>query len=328
MNVTEFLTRSSTEMEEGDKVADLFRRARLGDRSALARLISFVEREIEVLSFVPKELRTEGTHSYLVGITGPPGAGKSTLTDRLVASYRGQDDEVAVLAIDPTSPYSGGAILGDRVRMQSHALDSKVYIRSMATRGSLGGLAVAVPITLRVLELASFNEIIVETVGVGQVEVDIVGSSDSTVVVLNPLWGDSIQANKAGLLEIADVFVVNKADRDGVRQTRRDLEAMLDLSEPKKWRPPIVETVASDGRGVSELVSALTAHREFLMDSGEIERKRQRRALGEFTKATLRLFERSLWDSEEFIRLHQRVKEGEMEPTRAAQEVIDRILRN
>ncbi len=315
-------------MEEGDKVADLFRRADRGDRSALARLISLIEREKEVLSFVPEGLRTKGTNSYLIGMTGAPGAGKSTLTDRLIEWYRRQDDEVAVLAIDPTSPFSGGAILGDRVRMQSHALDSKVYIRSMATRGSLGGLAVAVPITLRVLQLVSFDEVIVETVGVGQVEVDIVGSSDSTIVVLNPLWGDSIQANKAGLLEIADVFVINKADRDGVRQTRRDLDAMLDLSEPKKWRPPIIETVASDGQGVAELGSALAAHRAFLVDSGEINRKREKRASEEFTKATLRLFERSLKNSGDFVRLHQSVKEGEIEPTRAAQEVIDKILRN
>ncbi len=315
-------------MEEKDKIGDLFRRADRGNRSALAKLISLVEREEEVLSYVPGEMRAEGKRSFLIGITGPPGAGKSTLTGRLIEFYRKKDDEVAVLAVDPTSPYSGGAILGDRVRMQAHALDPKVYIRSMATRGSLGGLALAVPITLRVLELVSFDEILVETVGVGQVEVDIVGSSDTTVVVLNPLWGDSIQANKAGLLEIADIFVINKADRDGVRQTRKDLDAMLDFSAPKKWRPPIIETVASSGQGIAELAAALQAHKEFLTDSGEIVQKRENRALGEFDKALLRLFERSLQELDSFARLRQSVKKGELEPTQAAREILRRILDN
>ena len=191
--------------------------------------------------------------AYTVGITGAPGAGKSTLTDQLVNRARrvGLDggDQVAVLAVDPSSPFSGGAILGDRVRMPSHALDDGVFIRSMATRGHLGGLAVAVPDAVRVLSSVGLPVVLVETVGVGQQEVEVAAATDTTVVVVNPGWGDAIQANKAGLLEIADLFVINKADRPGARETRRDLELMLDLTELGVWRPPIVETVASDRRG-------------------------------------------------------------------------------
>src|SRR5688572_18782322 len=169
--------------------------------------------------------------AYTVGITGAPGAGKSTLTDKLIARVRKEDVEVGVLAVDPTSPFSGGAILGDRVRMQDHATDPGVFIRSMATRGHLGGLALAAPQAVRLLDAVGRLLVLVETVGVGQVEVEIAGKADTTVVVVNPGWGDSVQANKAGLMEIADVFVINKADRKGVDETRRDLEQMLDLSE-------------------------------------------------------------------------------------------------
>ena len=186
--------------------------------------------------------------SYTVGLTGAPGAGKSTLTSALLAHLRAQDEQVAVLAIDPTSPFSGGAILGDRVRMQDHATDPGVFIRSMATRGHLGGLALAVPEAVRLLDAVGRPLVIVETVGVGQVEVEIAGAADTTVVVVNPGWGDAVQANKAGLMEIADVFVINKADRQGVAETRRDLERMLDLSELGEWRPPIVTAVATTGR--------------------------------------------------------------------------------
>ena len=183
--------------------------------------------------------------AYTVGITGAPGAGKSTLTDALIGRIRRDGAEVGVLAIDPTSPFSGGAILGDRVRMQDHATDPGVFIRSMATRGHLGGLALATPQAQRVLDAAALPWILVETVGVGQVEVEIAGAADTTVVVVNPGWGDGVQANKAGLLEIADVFVVNKADRPGVAETVRDLELMLELSAGSAWRPPIIGTVAT-----------------------------------------------------------------------------------
>ena len=232
--------------------ATLFEAARSGDRVALPRLLSLVERGGAVARAVAAVAYRSPDQAYTVGITGAPGAGKSTLTDQLIvrARTRGLDgsDRVGVLAIDPSSPFSGGAILGDRVRMQNHALDEKVFIRSMATRGHLGGLAVAVPDAVRVLSAVGIPVVLLETVGVGQQEVSVAAATDTTIVVVNPGWGDAIQANKAGLLEIADLFVINKADRPGARETRRDLDQMLDLTQLGGWRPPIVETVASAGR--------------------------------------------------------------------------------
>ena len=211
----------------------LFDAARAGDRAATARLLSLVERGGEPAHEVGRLCHPVSGHAYTLGLTGAPGAGKSTLTSALVGRLRAADDDVrvGVLAVDPSSPFSGGAILGDRVRMSDHALDPSVFIRSMATRGHLGGLALATPEAVRVLDAVGHRWVIVETVGVGQVEVEIVGAADTTVVVVNPGWGDAVQANKAGLMEIGDVFVINKADRPGVDDTRRDLEQMLDLSE-------------------------------------------------------------------------------------------------
>ena len=215
--------------------------------------------------------------AYSVGITGAPGAGKSTLTDRLVARIRADDVHVAVLAVDPTSPFSGGAILGDRVRMQDHATDPGVFIRSMATRGHLGGLALATPQAIRVLDAAGAPWILVETVGVGQVEVEVAAATDTTIVVVNPGWGDSVQANKAGLLEIADLFVVNKADRPGADDAERDLLQMLELGAHREWMPPILRTVATDGQGIEELWDGIGRHRAYLEESGELARRRRDR---------------------------------------------------
>jgi len=265
--------------------------AKQGSRTALARLMTYVEsggdtqRATTALAYLSNE-------PYVVGITGPPGAGKSTLTDQLITralnegSFDGEGAfaEVGILCVDPSSPYTGGAILGDRVRMQDHATNEKVFIRSMATRGHLGGLSLAVPDALRVLGCAGFELALVETVGVGQMEVDIVSTADTTVVVTNPGWGDAMQANKAGLLEIADLFVINKADRAGVRETRRDLEQMLDLGEERSWRPPIVETVATGGSGVEELWRALSEHRQYLLKSGDFTRRRRLRTRVEFDR--------------------------------------------
>src|SRR5690606_18006818 len=218
---------------------------------------------------------------YTVGITGAPGAGKSTLTGALVAVMRADGEVVGVLAVDPSSPFSGGAILGDRVRMSEHALDDGVFIRSMATRGHLGGLGVATPGAIRVLHAAGCPWVLVETVGVGQVEVEIAGAADTTVVVVNPGWGDAVQANKAGLLEIADVFVVNKADRPGAAQTRRDRGSRLEMVEGRSWRPPSVATVATDGSGADALWDAVLGHREHVERSGELARRRADRARDE-----------------------------------------------
>lgn len=233
------------------------------------------------------ELFPHTGHTYVIGLTGAPGAGKSTLTSALIGRMRRDDIPVGVLAVDPSSPFTGGAILGDRIRMQDHAGDSGVYIRSMGSRGHLGGVAAATPKVIMVLDALGTPYVIVETVGVGQAEVEIVESADTTVVVLNPGWGDSIQANKAGLLEIGDVFVVNKADRPGVSETVRDLNQMLDLGGERPWRPPVLATVATTGEGIEELWEAIGEHRRYLESSGELDRKRRDRLTVEFRRAIM-----------------------------------------
>lgn len=255
---------------------ELFEAALGGDRSAVARLLSLIERGGDDARTIGRIAYPRSAAGYTIGLTGAPGAGKSTLTSSLIGHLRSLELEIAVLAIDPSSPFTGGAILGDRVRMQEHATDPGVFIRSMATRGHLGGLALATPEAVRLLHAIGSHWIIVETVGVGQVEVEVAGKSDTTVVVVNPGWGDSVQANKAGLMEIADVFVINKADRKGVEETRRDLMQMLDLSDLSHdaWRPPIIPTIASTGEGVVDLWDAVLAHRRHADTSGELERRR------------------------------------------------------
>lgn len=217
--------------------------------------------------------------AHLVGLTGAPGAGKSTLTSALCTELRRQGTTIGVLAVDPSSPFSGGAILGDRIRMGDHATDAGVFIRSMATRGNLGGLALATPEAARVLDAVGFDMVVVETVGVGQSEVEIAAAADTTVVVVNPGWGDEVQAAKAGLMEVADIFVINKADRAGTRETRRDIESMLSMRPGDDTpSPPVIEVVATEGEGVGELAAALGEHRGWLEDSGEGSRRRDHRA--------------------------------------------------
>jgi len=263
-----------------------------GDRAALARLISLVERGGDAARLVGRLTYPLGGNAYTVGITGAPGAGKSTLTNRLIAQVRSGGADVGVLAIDPSSPFTGGAILGDRVRIQDHALDQGVFIRSMATRGHLGGLSLATPEAIRVLDAAGLPYVLVETVGVGQVEVEIAGAADTTVVVVNPGWGDAVQANKAGLLEVADLFVINKADRPGVQEAERDLNNMLDMNmHMGDWRPPVVRTVAASGEGVDGLWRAIGEHREYLESSGELERRRERRLNEELREIVLHRLE-------------------------------------
>jgi len=311
--------------------AELMSAAEAGDRRALARLLSMVERgdgagdpdrparQVAALAY------RSGEEAATVGITGAPGAGKSTLVDRLVSVVRAEGGPVGVLAVDPTSPFSGGAILGDRVRMQEHALDPGVFIRSMATRGHLGGLALAVPEALRVLAAAGFPVLLVETVGVGQVEVEVASATDTTVVVVNPRWGDAIQANKAGLLETADVFVVNKADNPGAAETRRDLEQMLDLSNPGGWRPPVVETVATSDQGVGRLWEEIRRHQLQLAADGSLERRRRARLEREFRTVLTARIERdigALLSGGEMGSLLEDVVEHRLDPYEAA----DRLL--
>ena len=307
---------------------ELMDAARAGDRGALARLLSWVEHGGQRAHAVGRVAFPLAGSAYTIGLTGSPGAGKSTLTSALVAHGRAAGERLAVVAIDPSSPYTGGAILGDRVRMSEHALDDGVFIRSMATRGHLGGLALATPEAIRVLDAAGFPWVIVETVGVGQVEVDVAGAADTTVVVVNPGWGDSVQANKAGLMEIADVFVVNKADRDGAAQTAHDLESMLDLTTAGAWRPPVVRTIASgaqDTSGADELWSAVGAHRRHLETSGELADRRAARRGAELeliveqrirAQVNARLRDGARAD------LEAEVAAGRMDPWTAADEVL------
>ena len=264
--------------------------------------------------------------AYIVGLTGAPGSGKSTLTDRLIATLRSEGSTVGVLAVDPSSPFSGGAILGDRVRMQDHATDPGVFIRSMATRGHLGGLALATPEAIRVLDAAGCPWVLVETVGVGQVEVEIAASADTTIVVVNPGWGDSVQANKAGLLEIADLLVINKADRPGAEQARRDLELMLELSDLGDWRPPVVATVASTGDGVDDLRAAIGEHRAFLDTHGELEARRRRRVASELREIVVNRIEQradELCAGATYDALLAKVLAREVDPYSAAAELLD-----
>ncbi len=307
--------------------------ARGGDQGALARLLSMVERGGEAAQKVASLTYAAAGETYTLGITGAPGAGKSTLTDRLVGLAKEEADgdkyAVGVLAVDPSSPFSGGAILGDRVRMPGHALDPRVYIRSMATRGHLGGLAVAVPDAVRLLSAVGIPLVIVETVGVGQQEVEVAGATDTTVVVLNPGWGDAIQASKAGLLEIGDLFAINKADRPGARETRRDLELMLDLTDVGDWRPPIVETVASTGVGVGALWEVIGEHRTHLRDSGVLEARRRDRLTREFREIlSARLQERleDLSESRVMADALESVLGGEVDPYEAADRVVSNVL--
>lgn len=263
--------------------------------------------------------------AYTIGMTGAPGSGKSTLTDKLIGLIRGSGNEVGVLAIDPSSPFSGGAILGDRVRMQDHATDEGVFIRSMATRGHLGGLSLATPQAVRILDAAGKPWIIIETVGVGQVEVEVAGAADTTVVVVNPRWGDGVQANKAGLLEIADVLVVNKADREGAADTVRDLQVMLELAGERDWRPPIVETVATDGRGIDDLWRAVLDHRSHLEADGRLERRRDarlREELRAIVHERLRAGADERCSGERFDRLVEKVAARELDPYAAADELL------
>jgi LAO/AO transport system kinase len=252
-----------------------------GDARSIGRLISRVESGSDVGALM-NALYPHTGNAYSIGVTGSPGAGKSTLTDRLIARARRSGRNVGVLAIDPTSPFSGGALLGDRVRMQAHATDSGVFIRSMATRGHLGGLSLATPEAIRVLDAAGKDVVFIETVGVGQAEVDVADACDTTIVVVNPGWGDSVQIAKAGLMEIADVFVVNKADRPGTQETIRELRHMLNLSGERR-KPRIVPTVASKDEGIDDLWNAIEEHREWQDKEGLLAARRRKRIAREIT---------------------------------------------
>ena len=283
-------------------MSDLVARARGGEPRAVARLVSYVENAPvgggERLREVMAALAPHGGNAHIVGLTGAPGVGKSTTTSALVRELRSAGRTVAVLAVDPSSPFSGGALLGDRIRMTDHATDPGVFIRSMASRGHLGGLAWSAPQAIRVLDAAGFDVVLVETVGVGQSEVEIAGLADTTVVLLAPGMGDGIQAAKAGILEIGDLYVVNKADRDGATKVQRDLRGMLRLTDRTEgaWTPPVLTAVAQAGKGLAEVVGALDEHREWLRSSGTLELRRTRRARAEVEAIAVETL-RARWSS-------------------------------
>ncbi|MGD0254993.1 MAG: methylmalonyl Co-A mutase-associated GTPase MeaB [Acidimicrobiales bacterium] len=307
----------------------LFAEAAAGGRRALAHLLSAVEQGGEKGRAVAALAYRSSGDAQSIGVTGAPGAGKSTLVDRLISSARaGGVQQLAVLAVDPSSPFTGGAILGDRVRMQDHALDEGVYIRSMASRGHLGGLALAVPEAIRLAAAVGMTLVVVETVGVGQVEVDVASATDTTVVVVNPRWGDAVQANKAGLLEAADIFVVNKADMSGARGTRRDLEQMLDLSRPGDWRPPVLEAVAIKGEGVALLWQEIERHHDYLVSSGELSRRHRERLEREFRSVLVARIEREVdvfCSDGRFRSLAEAVAQHRIDPYEAAERLVQQV---
>ncbi|TDO46543.1 LAO/AO transport system kinase [Kribbella sp. VKM Ac-2571] len=308
-------------------VGELVERAREGDSRAVARLISLVEDESPLLREVMAELAPYAGHAHIVGITGSPGVGKSTSTSALVSAYRETGKRVGVLAVDPSSPFSGGALLGDRVRMQDHATDRGVFIRSMASRGHLGGLSWSTPQALRVLDAAGFDVVLVETVGVGQSEVEIAGMADTTLVLLAPGMGDGIQAAKAGILEVGDIYVVNKADRDGVQSVTRDLRSMLALAERPEgaWSPPILKTVASRNEGVAEVVQAIEDRLEWMRGNGVLTERRRSRARDEIeaiATTALRARFAHLHGDARLDVLAAKVADGGTDPYSAADELI------
>jgi LAO/AO transport system kinase len=301
--------------------------ARAGGARALARLVSLVENRSPELRAVMTAIAPLTGNARVIGLTGSPGVGKSTVTDALVRAYRAAGLRIGVLAVDPTSPFTGGALLGDRVRMQDHATDDGVYIRSMASRGQLGGLSWATPQALRILDAAGFDLILVETVGVGQAELEIAGLADSTLVIVAPGMGDSIQAAKAGILEIADLFVVNKSDRPGAQEAVRDLRMMLALGNwPEgRWKPPIVSTAAATGTGIDDLTAGLDEHWKWLSSSGQLASRRQARAREEITAIAVTVMRERMGALPGDARLDElaaRVAGGDIDPYTAADDLV------
>jgi len=296
-----------------------------GDTRSLARLISLIEDADPRVPELLRQLTRPAKTPYVVGITGAPGVGKSTTTSALIAYWRAQNKRVAVLAVDPSSPFTGGALLGDRVRMQSHAVDDGVFIRSMASRGHLGGLAAATPQAVRAVESAGFDVVLIETVGVGQAEIDIAATADTTVVLVAPGMGDGVQAAKAGLLEVADVLAVNKADREGADDALRELRHMLTYvtdRQPGEWRPPVVRSVATAEGGVGELVDAIDKHRDWLTSSGEGERRRLARVAHEIRALALAMLTERLGlraDDAAVLDLARQVSAADLDVVAAAQ---------
>jgi LAO/AO transport system kinase len=320
----------------GDRGLELVDRMLAGDRLALARLITLVENRSPLVPEIMRMIHGRAGRAHAVGVTGPPGAGKSTLVDALTARLRETGASVGIVAVDPTSPFSGGAVLGDRIRMQSHTLDTGVFIRSMATRGSLGGLSRATGEAARLLDAFGMAWVLIETVGVGQTELDIAKLADTTVVVLVPESGDGIQTMKAGLLEVADIFVVNTTDRPGAQSLVTELRLMAHLhregqqaSRGLDWEVPVVATAAVDGTGVEALLAEIVRHRQALEAEGALERRRQARRARELRELMLsalaREVERALADAGPLAALAADVAAGRVDPYSAIARNVDRL---
>ncbi|NNG18952.1 methylmalonyl Co-A mutase-associated GTPase MeaB [Naumannella sp. ID2617S] len=314
--------------DASSRVAELVEAARAGRVRAIARLISLVENNAPELPEALRLMAGSTGHAHVIGLTGSPGVGKSTTTTALVGAYRAQGLRVGVLAVDPSSPFSGGAVLGDRVRMQKHSTDAGVYIRSMASRGHLGGLSTAAPQALRVFDLAGFDVVLVETVGVGQSEVEIAATADTTLVLLAPGMGDGIQAAKAGILEIGDLFVVNKADRDGAQNLIRELRTMIAMDDHSDgWKPPIVKTVANVGEGIADVVQQIAAHRSQGEESGRWAERRLARSRAEIEALALASVRRRFLNGgrEGLDELATAVRDGDLDPYAAAGRLLEQV---
>ncbi len=310
---------------------DLMKEFWNGSRRALARAITIVEDEREGFEDIMKDIYHHTGRAQVIGVTGAPGAGKSTLSDNLVKFYREQGKTVGVVAIDPTSPFSGGALLGDRIRMNDLTLDQGVFIRSMGTRGSLGGLSRKTADAVKLLDAFGLDVILIETVGVGQSEVDIVKNADTTLVVLVPGLGDDIQAIKAGILEIGDVFCINKCDRDGADRLNVEIEMMLDLGEAQEWRPPITRTIASQGEGVKDVIDALADHRKYLEESGLMEVRRRERVRSEMLEMihdqVSRHVMKTITETGDFTNCVDQVYKRENDPFTVVDSIVANIIK-
>jgi LAO/AO transport system kinase len=317
-------------MSISDKEIKLVDKMLGGDRSALARLITMVESRHPSILRILKEINSKTGSAYTIGITGPPGAGKSTLVNEIVQAFRKKDKKIGVIAVDPSSPFTGGAVLGDRIRMQNHTLDDNVFIRSLGSRGSHGGLSRATKEIMKLYDAFGMDYIIIETVGVGQTELDIIDLADTVLVILVPESGDSVQTMKAGLMEIGDIFIINKSDREGADRLSREIQFMISL-KPKEnqWNIPVIQTCAHEGKGIDQVVKEIELHKAFQIDSNLIEEKRTQRREDEFFEILSEIVERRISESlrkNELKRILDLVKNGELDPYEGVELVLSKIL--